>query len=312
MDERTAQPARHPLKHVLRAAAAALLGAAGAAHAGGLVFCDRPPELDGIRQDRVFRFAAVVRDVLRDSGAPAVLVARSGQDLARFGQRYSHAGISLAASANAPGSVRQLYYACDEKAPRLFDQGVAGFVAGMHSADEGYVAIVVPPPAAAQALAVRALDNAAALRLLGATYSANAYPFSARYQNCNQWVAETLAEAWGEPEPQPQHAREGAQAWLSHNGYQPTVMDASAPWLALLQPFVPFVHDDDHPPEDRASRHYRVSMPQSLEAFVRAQWPGSRRVEICHAGARVVVHEGWTPVAEGCQPSTEDQVVVLD
>ena len=38
--------------------------------------------------------------------------------------------------------------------------------------------------------------GSAALALLGREYSANAYPFSPRYQNCNQWVAELLATAW--------------------------------------------------------------------------------------------------------------------
>lgn len=291
---------------------AVLAALAPPAAAGSLVFCDRPPDLDGVRQDRVFRFAAVVRDVLRAQGAPAALVARSGQDLARFGQRYSHAGISLAASPNGPGSVRQLYYACDEGAPRLFDQGLAGFVSGMQSPDEGYVSIVVPPPEAARALALSAQDSAAALRLLGATYSANAYPFSTRYQNCNQWVAETLAAAWGGVDLQADGARERAQAWLAGQGYQPTQMDASAPWLALVKPFIPFIHDDDHPADEQAGRRYRVSMPASLEAFVQARSAGAQRFEICHAGTRVVVHEGWTPVAAGCEPGDGDRVITLD
>ena len=51
-------------------------------------------------------------------------------DLSRFGVRYSHSGVSLKTGDNAPWSVRQLYYACDEERPRLYDQGLAGFVFG--------------------------------------------------------------------------------------------------------------------------------------------------------------------------------------
>ena len=61
----------------------------------------------------------------------------------------------------------------------------------------GYVSVVLLPAAAAAALERAVLDNGRPCRLLGATYSANAYPFSARYQNCNQWVMEMLAAAWG-------------------------------------------------------------------------------------------------------------------
>ena len=46
-----------------------------------------------------------------------------------------------------------------------------------------------------------ALDKNQALQLLGATYSANAYAFSQKYQNCNQWVAELLAVQGAVPRP---------------------------------------------------------------------------------------------------------------
>ena len=72
--------------------------------------------------------AALVKDRLDASDARLALVARSGTDLSRFGLRYSHAGVSLKASSNAPWSVRQLYYACDERRPRLFDQGLSGLL----------------------------------------------------------------------------------------------------------------------------------------------------------------------------------------
>jgi hypothetical protein len=119
-----------------------------------------------------------------------------GLDLARFGQRYSHAGLSLRESAASP-AVRQLYYACDERRSRVFDQGMAAFVLGTDDPAQGFVSVVLPGPQAAHALARAALDDALALRLLGAAYSANAHAFASRYQNCNQWVAEMLAAAWG-------------------------------------------------------------------------------------------------------------------
>jgi len=292
-------------------AAAALALLATAAQAESLRFCDRPAKLSAQQLDRLLRVAALVRQQMETSGTGAALVSRSGQDLARFGLRYSHAGISLAGSANAPWSVRQLYFACDEGMPRIFDQGVAGFMLGTDNPSLGYVSIVLLPADMAETLARHALDNALALQLLASNYSANAFPFDLRYQNCNQWVAELLAAAWGAL-PQGSDLRARAQQWLHAAGFAPTVFDVGSRWLMLAGLFVPWVHNDDHPIEDRTALRYRVSMPESIEAFVRARVPGARRIEICHDADRVVVHAGWEPVAEGCRAGEGDREIALD
>lgn len=300
---------------VRRAAAALAVAAAagtwaGGAHARSPGYCDRQVELSGADQDRLLRVAAAVREELATHGSHAALIARSGQDLARFDQRYSHAGISLAASANAPWSVRQLFFACDEARSRLFDQGLAGFVLGTENPKLGYLSIVLLPPAAAQPLAARALDNAAALRLLSADYSANAYPFSTRYQNCNQWVAEMLAAAWGAL-PEGPDLRASAQAWLRERGYVPTVFETGSPFMMMLGWFIPYIHSLDHPLEDREQSIYRVSMPESLEAFVRATVPGAERIEVCHDEQKVVLRRGWQRMGPGCETKEGDRVVAL-
>lgn len=295
------------------AAALLALAAAAGCQAASLRYCDKPPPVTAAQQDRLLRFATVVRQTLEaeatDGGA---IVSRSGQrGLARFGERYSHAGIGLREGGPTPWSVRQLYFACDEQAPRLFDQGVAGFVLGTDDPDEGYVSIVRLPAEDTKALTARAADKAYALRLLGADYSANAYPFSERYQNCNQWVAELLATAWGGLDGA-DPLRRAAQAWLQQAGYEPKAFDVSTPWLALVEPFVQWVHGDDHPPADREARVYRVSMPSSIERFVAARAAGAERFELCHAQGRIVVHRGWTPIADGCVAGEGDRVIAPD
>ena len=104
--------------------------AAPAVHAESLHYCDDPPRLSAAEQGRLLSLAAVVRSVLAEAGDGAALVSRSGLALERLGQRYSHAGIALPENAGS-WSVRQLYYACDERVPRLYDQGLAGFVMGL-------------------------------------------------------------------------------------------------------------------------------------------------------------------------------------
>ncbi|MFA9216518.1 MAG: DUF2145 domain-containing protein, partial [Sphingomonadaceae bacterium] len=212
------------------------------AHAGALAFCDRAHELSASQQDRLLRVAAVVReeldalDVLAGPGQGTALISRSGLDLDRFRLRYSHAAL---ATRGAHGwSVRQLYFACDESRPRIYDQGLAGFTMGIDNPALGYVSIVYLPGPAGRALRDAALDSPRSLRLLGASYSANAYAFSTRYQNCNQWVAEMLASAWGELADGAQ-LRERAQQWLQAARYQPAPVDVGSHWLMFAAPMVP-------------------------------------------------------------------------
>jgi hypothetical protein len=302
--------------HVLRRVAIALClaGAATLAQAGLPRTCAAPEPFSAAEQDRLLRIAALVKDELEASGARLALVARSGLSLGRFGVRYSHAGISLKASGNAPWSVRQLYFACDEQRPLLFDQGLPGFLLGIDDAREGYLSLVLLPEREAALLERSALDDRRALQLLADDYSANAYPFSTRYQNCNQWLAELWAATFGEladaaePADVPQR-RGAAQAWLQHAGYAPAPIEVGA-WMALA-PFVPWLRRDDHPAEDLERRVMRTSLPSAIEAFVQATVPGAQRIEVCHAGDRVVLRRGWQPIAEGCIPAAGDRVLAL-
>jgi hypothetical protein len=316
-----------PLRAALRAALVLVLTAGlqapsraasvpdSAAGSGG--FCGAGRPLSAEQKDVVLRFGAVIKGELEAADARVVLIARSGLDLRRFALRYSHAGISLRASPESPWAVRQLYYDCDERRPRLFDQGLSAFLLGGTDADLGHVSIVFLPAEAAAALERTALDDRLALQLLGGTYSANAYPFSVRYQNCNQWVAELMALAWGAGEDAGAPAaagpeiRQQAQRWLRSAAYAPTVFDVG--WVAATWAgaFVPWVRRDDHPADDRARHRYQVSMPDSIEAFVRQRLPGAQRLELCHDSRQVVLRRGWEPIGDGCRPAAGDTVLPL-
>lgn len=291
---------------MIRAAvAAALLLAAAAAAAGLPRGCDPARQVSATQQDRLLHFAAAIRDALAASGVPAALIARSGTDLSRFGLRYSHAAVALADGLDTPWAVRQLYYACAEGRARLFDQGLAGFVSGSDDADIGYVSVLLPPPEAAAALAKAGLDKGLALGLLDARYSANAYPFSTQYQNCNQWVAELLAAAVAGTT-----TRADAQAWLLREGYAPEPVQAS-PWLMLAGRFLPWLHFHDHPAEQLDRGAVQTSLPDSLEAFALQLWPTARRLEFCHGPAGIVQREGGARLAARCLPQPGDRVTAL-
>ncbi|MFT4191432.1 MAG: DUF2145 domain-containing protein, partial [Comamonas sp.] len=283
---------------ILAALLAAVPAQAGTSTSG---FCDKPSHIDASRQDRLLRFAAVVKQELARAGHGAALISRTGTDLARFGIRYSHAGIALADNPAGPWAVRQLYYACDESRARLFDQGISGFMLGADDPSHGYVSLLLLPEAQGQTLAAAALDKRQALALLSADYSANAYAWSTRYQNCNQWVMEMIADAWGNADGAPQ-PREAAQQWLRAQGYQPETIDVGARWLVIAAHFTPLVHVRDHPIEDLRALQMQVSMPASIEQFVRQQVPQSRRIELCYDTRHIVVRRDGPPLAESCQP----------
>ena len=305
---RTCFASAEPLKR-LRSLALGLCMAAGAAHASSARFCDRTHELTAAEQDRLLRFAAVLREELAGSEESVALVSRSGLDLSRFNIRYSHAALAWR-SDEGIWSARQLYYACDEGRPRIYDQGLAGFAMGTDDPALGYLSIVRLPPQAVLALKPTLLDTPRALHLLAAQYSANAYAYGLRYQNCNQWLIEMMAAGWGDLQDG-EDVRERAQRWLRNEHYAPEPVEVGSRWWMLASYFVPLVHLEDHPDEDREALRLHISLPTTIEQFVRVRFPQSERVELCHDDKQVVIHRGWTPVAEGCKPADGDRVVSL-
>jgi hypothetical protein len=283
---------------------------ASSGNAGLSRFCDKDPSLTVAEESRLLRFAAIVRQELNAGDSDIALISRSGLDLSRFGVRYSHAALAWRATSGA-WSARQLYYACDEGRPRIFDQGVAGFTMGTDNPSQGYISALRLPRAAADQLRPALMDGPRVLNLLAAQYSANAYAYSLQYQNCNQWVAEMLAVAWsGMPDGPGLRGR--AQDWLRAHRYDPAPVPVGSRLLMWLPAFVPLLHVDDHPEEDRDALQLRVSLPASLESFMRDRVPGSERVEICHNERQIVVRHGWEPIADGCQAGPGDRVVALD
>jgi len=305
---------------ILRAAllAAALALGGGPAQAGNASgstrYCDDGTPLTAEHKDRLLRFAGIVKAELDRSGARLALVARSGLDLGFFGVRYSHGGVSLKGSAETPWAVRQLYFSCDERRPLIFDQGLSAFVLGTHQPELGYVSALLLPPEAEAALERTALDNRRALQLLGGTYSANAHAFSTTYQNCNQWLAELLASAWGPVLDglDGPAARVQAQAWLRDAGYQPMSMDVGWRVLMWASKLIPWVHSDDHPSEDLDAQRFRISMPDAIDAFALARAPGATRLEFCHNERHVLIRRGGPPLAEGCAPGAQDELISLE
>ncbi len=303
-----------PRLRAAAAAAALLLGlaAAPAAQAGSR-YCDAPPTLNAGQQSRLLRAADLLRRELDASGSRVALLARSGLNLRWWDMRYSHAGLSLRANAETPWAVRQLYFSCDDMGPRLFDQGLSAFLLGTEDPDLGFVSVLLLPEEAGAPVEALALDNRAALSLKAPVYSANAYPFSTRYQNCNQWVAELLARAWGgDAAHDDALPREAAQRWLQAQGYTAATFGVGWRPLLWLTAFSPYLQLDDHPEHERAQAHFRVSMPEALAGWVQARLPQARTLELCHTREHLVLRRGGAPLPADCTAQPGDTVVRLD
>ncbi len=274
-------------------------------------YCDGARSASVSEQDRLLQFAAAARASLDASAGNVALISRTGVDLSRLNIRYSHSGIAIRPGPDAPWSVRQLYYACHEGRPRLFDQGIGAFLFNTDKPGNSRVSIVFMPAAAAASLHRIAMDSGRALRLLGATYSANAYPFSVKYQNCNQWVAEMLALAWGnlgEGEP----LRERAQQWLAASGFSPPPVSLGSHWVKFMASLSPMIHLDDHPSDDQAGLDFQLSLPQALEQFISQRHPDARRVELCLTRDGVLVREGWPGFGDHCSVGPGDRLMAFD
>lgn len=288
-------------------------------------WCNPSNEPTATQLDRMLRLADAVRVVLAQHGGEhAALVSRSGLDLSRIGQRYSHAGVALAHSPSGRWAVRQLYYTCDEQRPHIYDQGLAGFVMGAEQGSASFVSVLLLPRQAAEPLAQQALQPRVANALVGEQYSANAHVQSLRYQNCNQWVAELLAYAWSNPMATPddgarQAAPDGAPPWqlraqaqqaMQAQGYTASVIEPS-PLVRLSALFIPWLHDRDHPADEVAAGRYHVSMPASLETWASQRWPTAQRVELCVTERQLVVRRGGAPLPDDCTASAGDAVTPL-
>jgi hypothetical protein len=291
------------------ALAAALAAAVPAAGAASLQSCTEDPPVTAAQRSVMLQVSLRVKAELERRGADVALVARSGLALGWFGQRYSHGGVALRASPETPWAVRQLYFACDEQQSRLFDQGLTAFLMGTLAPDLGFLSVVVLPRGAAGALEATALDTPTALSLVGRRYSANAWSHGLVYQNCNQWLAELLAVAWGAPRSE--QPRVPAQQWLREQGFRGSDFRLPARPFTWLTAFSPWLNRDDHPPEHLAQARFEVSMPDSIEAFVKRLHPGAERFEVCHTDRRMVLRQGWTPIADGCVPGEGDEVTPL-
>ena len=197
------------------------------------------------------------------SGARVVILARAGQDLGKYGLRYSHLGLAYKTEAG-PWRVVHKLNQCGTAVADVYRQGLGEFF--LDDLWRYEAAWVVSTPAV-QAQLMAALDGPSArlVRLHAAPYSIVSYAWGQKYQQSNQWAVETLAAAM---EPATIANRAQAQAWLQFKGYEPTTLRLGP--LTRLGGRVGSanVAFDDHPNDKRFSDRIETVTVDSVFAWL--------------------------------------------
>jgi hypothetical protein len=219
---------------------------------------------------------------LDEVGSNVVVVGRMGQDLSKYGLRYTHFGIMFRSEAGARWRVAHLLNECGTDRSDLWYEGLGNFfLDDMFRFD---AVLLVPPPTVADRLLPR-LQAGRPLRTLHTPhYNLVAYPFSTRYENSNTWVLETLAAA----STTETHisSREQAQMWLKLNRYQPTEMNIGPLTRLGGRMFKANVAFDDHPNDLRYADRIQTVSVDSIIHFFDERQEGWKIIELPGPQAR--------------------------
>ena len=237
------------------------------AHAGRS--CESRP-LQVWTLERSLALAERTMQALDASGAQVVLLARAGQDLTKYGLRWSHLGLAykapaVGAEANERGYVWRVLHKlnhCGTQEAALYRQGLGDFF--LDALWRLEAAWVVPTREVQRKLHALLLDGRKAQALHHAPYNLVSYPWSRKYQQSNQWAIETLAAAM-EPSV---YSRERAQEWLRFQGYEPTVLTIRPLTRLGARVSAANVAFDDHPGEKRYSDRIETVTVDSVFAWL--------------------------------------------
>ena len=247
----------------------ALAIATAPAHAGQT--CEqKAPDTQAIT--RGLALAGKVEQHLKGSGADVVVIARVGQDLREYGQRYSHLGFAY-----RDGDVWRVVHKlneCGTDTSAIFRQGLGEFF--LDDPFDYEAGIVVPKPEVQAHLLAVLRDNGRLSRLHTPDYSMLAYVWSKKYQQSNQWALETLAMA----EDADASSRDRAQSWLNLKGYKPATIHLSTFQRLGARVTQANIAFDDHPDKYRYSGRIYTVTADSVFVWLERSGLGSRPIAI--------------------------------
>lgn len=255
-----------------RFACALLVLASGLAQAGRS--CEERVLDAGVVQ-RALGLALETQQTLHASAAEVALIARAGQDLSRYGVRYSHLGFVWRDHPKGAWRVTHQLNACGTASSEIYDEGLGNFF--LDDLWKMEAVILIPSTSTQQRLA-SIFKARRHLALHEARYNMVAYPFATKYQNSNQWALEIIAAA--EARDAVVSSRAQAQQWLTFAGYQPTELKLDALTRLGARVAKANVAFDDHPSDLRWSDRIRTVTVDSVFNFIASRDTGTIRIEI--------------------------------
>lgn len=221
---------------------------------------------------KALELANKTRQQLDSSGAQVALIARVGQDLSKYGLKYSHIGYVWRDHPEGRWLVVHELNQCGTAQSALFNEGLGNFFMDDMFA---YETMILIPNAATQEKLARLLASHAPLDLHEDRYNMVSYAYSITYQNSNQWLLEVLAAAYSS---EPVGKREQAQAWLKLAGYAPITINVPAATRLGGRMFSANIAFDDHPFERRMAGQIDTVTVDSITRFLERREPGLRKI----------------------------------
>jgi hypothetical protein len=216
--------------------------------------------------DRGLRMAERTRQSLEAeytrTGAQVMVLARAGQDLSKYGLRYSHLGFVMRTPEGFWRVVHKLN-TCGTAESSLYRQGLGEFfMDNPRFYEAGWVSLTSQAQSRVYAMLN---DPVRAGSFHHRPYSMVSYAWGQRYQQSNQWALETLAAAM-EPGVS---TRSQAQAWLQFKGYEPSPLKISPLTRLGGRIGMANVAFDDHPNDKRFNDRIETVTVDSVFAWLK-------------------------------------------
>lgn len=243
----------------------AMLGSAFA----GQTCSDSAPRPDSVRL--AFHSAHALSQALDRENPQVALIARVGQDLSKYGLRYSHLGFVFKDASSGQWRTMHLLNACGTAVSAIWLEGLANFFLDDLFSYESL--IVIPPPETQRKIAAKLADPKEYLALFTPDYNMLAYPFATKYENSNQWALELLTKAYADKIEI--NTREKSQQWLKLNGYEPTTLHLGPMARLGGRMFRANVAFDDHPNDRRFADKIDIVTVVSMTQFLKKLDPAT-------------------------------------
>ena len=239
---------------------------AGTLHAG-TACSDAPPQPASIQ--KAFQAAYKTQQRLEQLQPRIALLARVGQDLSKYGLRYSHIAFVQKDAASGQWRTTHLLNGCNSNQSGLWQEGLANFFLDDLFAYEAL--LIVPSPALQEKLQAIVSNSDTIKAMHQPLYNMLAYPFADKYQNSNQWALElfTLATSQQLGIHPPLSTRKQAQQWLKLTNYQPSTLKLSAFTRLGARMFRANVAFDDHPDERRFADLIDTVTVESMASYIK-------------------------------------------